>query len=404
MIRATPDGRSLYFWTANSLAPNDTNSTGDVYRFEADSGEDVCITCAAPNAAVLAGRFPILISDDFSHIYFDSKNQLVPGYGTQGETNLYSFSNGEVKFVTTLNHPEGSIFEELSKDGNVLLFSPFPGGNLELTADHLAATCPSPQGAPAAPCTELFRYEDSGGTLECLSCRNGGTTVQQVGGIGGSDFNFHLSADGSTAAFVTKEVLLPQDINGTYDVYEWKHGALKLISDGETPYPSDNLKTGPRVAGVDGTGDNIFFTLVDTGLTGYEPDGLANFYDSRIGGGFPRPRSSGALLRRILPGPAADAAGAQGRGQCQPERRATCRPSVPRERRCVRQRGKARSRCRAAAEAKKHKKQSSRGSPSDSPQRGCQVNPESQATSTGSDEADESKGSKGRVAPSAGIA
>lgn len=314
----------------------------------------MCITCAAPNAAVLAGRFPILISDDFSHIYFDSKNQLVPGYGTQGETNLYSFSNGEVKFVTTLNHPEGSIFEELSKDGNVLLFSPFPGGNLELTADHLAATCPSPQGAPAAPCTELFRYEDSGGTLECLSCRNGGTTVQQVGGIGGSDFNFHLSADGSTAAFVTKEVLLPQDINGTYDVYEWKHGALKLISDGETPYPSDNLKTGPRVAGVDGTGDNIFFTLVAPGLTGYETDKLENFYDSRVGGGFPRPEAPAHCSEESCQGPLQSPPALKGSGSASLNGQGNQPPAhrAKKKRRCVQHRGKARSRCKSSRKPK----------------------------------------------------
>jgi hypothetical protein len=317
MIRATPDGRALYFVTVTSHSPEDQNASGDVYRWDAESDQYSCLTCVVSEAAPATnpnagnGRFePILVSDDFSHIYFTSRRQLVAGHGRAGDLNLYAVSSDQIGFVADLSEGEdGSSvldhnFSMLSSDGNVLIFWQEGFGFQELTADRLADDqCRETKGNEIGYCQELFRYEDRTESLECLTCRPHGTTSNSLGSAGAQSW-YDLSNDGSTIAFVTKERLLERDVNNTFDVYEWHNGQLGLISDGESLYPSSSgTGIAPKVYGMDGSGDNIFFTLIDPGLTGYEQDELTNLYDARVGGGFPRPQATPHCSEESCQGP-----------------------------------------------------------------------------------------------------
>ncbi len=80
-IRATPDGHHAYFATSSQLDPADQNTGADVYRWdeEAPSGQRyTCLTCVVPNAniASFGGQhlMPVMVSDDFSHVYFQSQS------------------------------------------------------------------------------------------------------------------------------------------------------------------------------------------------------------------------------------------------------------------------------------------------------------------------------------------
>jgi hypothetical protein len=299
-IRAAPDGRELYFVTWSSLDIADANSERDIYVWKEEEEESSCLTCVVPSPELssfqgVANR-TIQISDDFSHIYFESLAQLVPGQGTAGDSNIYVLSGGAIGFVadTNANAGQGILGKaRLSRDGHVLLLltdATSPHTGLELTADQLPEACaPTRQQQNPQPCEELFLYDDRDGSLECVSCRHDGVTENSVpqfpGLLGGSPYQ--MSSDGTTIAFTTAEQLVPQDLNHDLDIYEWRNGVSRLISDGLSAYPDGFAE--PEVTGISSTGRDIFFQLVAPSLTGFEQDHFANLYDARIGGGFPRP-------------------------------------------------------------------------------------------------------------------
>ena len=102
-IRAAADGRSAYFATVSDLDPADSNLDPDVYRWDEGGGESTCLTCVVSDADVLVqsltGGNRVLVSDDLSHVYFESKKQLVAGQGKAGDLNVYALSDGEIRFV-----------------------------------------------------------------------------------------------------------------------------------------------------------------------------------------------------------------------------------------------------------------------------------------------------------------
>jgi len=296
LIRVTPDGRHAYFLTASKLDPEgkDTNSDLDIYRWdeEAKAGDHyTCLTCVVPDANVLTrpgGK--VLVSNDFSHLYFESTQALAPE-ATAGDRNVYVLSGGNISFVADLNDQAGALEHrnaKLSTDGAVLTF--LTGGegpaHFRLTADLLKeGDCVNAiTGTGGGDCREVFRFDDGDESLECVSCSHDGLTSHQIS----AERPLKVSADGSTVAFATVEKLVPADINGSADLYEWRNGARRLVTDGETTFPA-SVGAVLAPAAVDQDGRNVFFKVADPGLTGFEQDGLANLYDARIGGGFARP-------------------------------------------------------------------------------------------------------------------
>jgi hypothetical protein len=344
-IRTTPDGKSAYFLTTSQLDAADTNADADVYRWDEGEEASSCLTCASPDAAVTE----VVVSDDFSHVYFESLKGLVPGRGRAGDQNVYALSDGALRFVADpvlLSGGEATLrgHSRLSADGNVLVFSSVAAPRL--TADETPAQCPSlKKGDPPGSCYELYRYDDRDGAIECLSCTPSGQTTHTYGSptgflIGMVGF-FGLSGDGSTTAFPTAEPLVPEDVNHDTDIYEWRDGALRLLTDGISDY-LEGLSA-PVVTGIDADGSNIMFSLVKSGLTGFEQDGLTNLYDARIGGGFlapaPPTHCSGDSCQGPLepaPPPARlGTANYSGPGNAKGGRPACARGKVKRKGRCV---------------------------------------------------------------------
>jgi hypothetical protein len=344
IIRATPDGRSVYFVTATPHAAEDQNLTGDVYSWDSESSTYTCLTCVVEEADLTfngAGWAQVLVSDDFSHVYFVSEKQLLPGYGKLGRPSLYVLRHGDLGFVASLAPTNfgGLHRAQISHDGNVLLFSDESRESGHNVSDPVASECRGTNEVKVVGCKELVRYEDSTGSLECLSCRAGGVTTNSFEAL---TVESRLSDDGSTVAFVTREPKLPSDINSSADIYEWHEGSLQLISDGETSYPSSGFGTPPQTYGIDADGKNILFTIVDPDLTGYEHDKVANLYDARVGGGFPRPAAAPHCSEESCQGPLQAAPPWRSPGTSQ-----DFRPGNPKgsAKRCAGKRGKARRRC-----------------------------------------------------------
>ncbi len=288
-IRATPDGSKAYFLTDSRLDPADENSDPDLYRWDQGSMEATCLTCVVPDADILSAGSPlsaVMVSDDFSHVYFESSKQLVAGEGIKGKENLYVLSGGTLRFVATPDGGNNRLLEaknaKLSTDGNVLAFRASSAAAPRLTADPVQC---------GAGCTQVYRYEDSEGSVECVSCNPSGTTTEPSGpgegGTGGEVGAFDLSGDGSTMGFVTAQSLTRLDVNGGLDVYGWRNGVLGLITDGVSE--AQEGTAAPGVQGIDAGGTNVLFSVAQPGITGFELDRLTNLYDARIGGGFEPP-------------------------------------------------------------------------------------------------------------------
>ena len=316
-LTAIPNGHQAYFATRSGLDPADTDpDSPDLYRWDEDAGaegESSCITCFASVPGHLAivssnnSLAHVLVSEDLSHVYFYSNEQLVAGLGEPGALNLYALSNGQVHFVAVtdvdvlVESPAGR-FGGLSDDGNVLLF--IASATPSLSSDAMAAQCIQANSSPTT-CEQVYRYDDRDQSIECVSCDHDGLTTHSYGSPNNSAAvpDAALSGDGSTAAFATREALVPLDVNDDTDVYEWRDGTVQLITDGVTDFQEGFAA--PRVWAVDEDGSDVFFGVVppEGRLTGFERDGVLNVYDARVDGGFEPPTTPAHCSEDSCQGP-----------------------------------------------------------------------------------------------------
>ena len=172
----------------------------------------------------------------------------------------------------------------VSDDGGVLVFTSTAAlaGTEELNAEGKVAP-------------EIYRYVPGSG-LGCVSCAGRGVPVKgavlTAPAYPGGGANA-VSADGSRVFFETKDALLPADVNGKGDVYEWEGGEVHLISSGSGAYDAILLDPSP-------SGDDVFFTTRDR-LVAPDSDDNIDVYDARVGGGFavaePPPPCAGEACR-----------------------------------------------------------------------------------------------------------
>jgi hypothetical protein len=85
-----------------------------------------------------------------------------------------------------------------------------------------------------------------------------------------------VSEDGSRIFFDTPTALVPQDINGQRDVYEWENGQVYLVSAGTGSRASFFLDNSA-------SGNNVYFATADN-LAAADTDGGYDVYDARVGG------------------------------------------------------------------------------------------------------------------------
>jgi DNA-binding beta-propeller fold protein YncE len=310
---ASPDGSVAIF-----TIPFETGNAGNLYRFEADSGE---ASLLAPKVIGVLGA-----GEDATRLFFASEARI-GGQGTLGKPNLYFYEEGETRFVGTLSSTDVNSIPSntdpspalhvarVSADGRQVAFisTASLSGYDNTDADTHKAD------------TEVYVYDAAAaggaGRLSCVSClpsgaRPAGREIE----VGASSFPLAaaailpgwenqlypsraLSADGQRLFFNSFVSLLPRDTNGRTDVYEWEApgsgdcatesptysppngGCLGLISSGESPADSEFLESSP-------SGGDVFFATFSS-LLAQDP-GLRDIYDARVGGGFPAPAAAPA--------------------------------------------------------------------------------------------------------------
>jgi hypothetical protein len=280
----------------------------DLYLYDVDAEELTDLTTADPAGADLAGF--IGASDDLGRIYFVARGVLAPG-GVAGKMNIYLWDHGTTTFIGLGLSEEiqigGAVAEvvqdrhnwvqegtmrthavRISANGRFLLLTL----RADLTPyDNSGPTCPD-DASPASigrQCAEVYRYDAETATLDCISCPAVGIpssgdsrllSVTQFFNDAKSQPPSNLLEDGASY-FETPNRLLPEDVNGAVDVYQFKEGRLRLISNGAVP-------GGGRFAEATPSGSDVFFTT-PARLISSDRDSLLDLYDARVGGGFTQP-------------------------------------------------------------------------------------------------------------------
>ncbi len=318
---ASSDGSQAYFrddaergLTSDTVAGSGLN----LYRYDANSGGLVDITPAA-HAEVVG---VLGASEDGDYVYYVANGVLAPGAslgncviggGSPSETcNLYVSHGGVTTFIGALNGTDYSDWTSfgasnqddtavVSPDGRYLAFQSLNSltGYENVTAN--GGTCESGGGFADGHCREVFLYHAAAGpagSLNCASCNpNGGApagaSLLAIPEGAGALFNQITSymprylSDSGRLFFNSRDALVPQDVNGQWDVYEYEpagagscgegQGCISLISSGTSP--SASLFIDASV-----TGDDVFFRTSDQ-LVAQDGDQSTDLYDAKVDGG-----------------------------------------------------------------------------------------------------------------------
>ncbi len=292
-VFASPDGSHAFFQSADRLteaAPEDASSK--TYDYDLETG-------TLEYLPGLKGSIVTVVTDGSAAVF---ENTTTSPFRL--ERWVAGPSGGTVTSIAQLPPASGNVCEPVecvgpaytSTDSKTLVFttdSPIAGFNDG--GSHLSLYVgekEEPVGGPL-PNNQIFRYEVENNDLTCVSCPPRGVTPASNAITSKDNFMFNsvfgdgkaeilspgraMSPDGSTLFFETRDQLLPQDTNGTADVYEWHSGRLYLISAGQGSLPS-------YFTGISESGGDAFFMTAD-GMVAGDTDGSYDVYDARI----PRP-------------------------------------------------------------------------------------------------------------------
>ena len=280
--RISDDGSSVLFISEARLTGDDDNTGRDAYLWR-DGQPLECVTCAidpdlwsAQSYGNSYGASPRMdVSPDLKRFYFRSRKTLVPGRGRAGELSLYLWDDGQVKFVAPLPAGEPIYAQPGPEDLSAFVFATH--GDM-LTADEVGDG------------DQVYRFDAASGELACISCPPPGAALKDLAPLtesSGHPYAALADGDGDIVAFATLTSLVPEDLNGTADIYEWHDGAVRLVTDGTTKVSPASSAT-PALYGISADGKSIFFSH-PAHLTGFETDEAGKLFVARLGGGIYKP-------------------------------------------------------------------------------------------------------------------
>jgi DNA-binding beta-propeller fold protein YncE len=299
---ATPDASHVFFTTAEQLTSDDTNGNVDAYMYDANApvGQHLTRLSVSSDSADSPGEVNgvIGVSDDGHFAYFiNGSGSLLSQQPRFVGAKIYEWHDGTVSYVGTLTVSQ-DVLVDLPRswsDSNPMAARVSPDGRHLLFVSHSGAGLTGyDQGSCSGfGCPEIYVYSAGSHALQCASCNPTGATATAAasvtthfgGGAAGvsSHLNHPLSDDGRHVFFDTAEALVPDDVNGASDAYEFdtQSGTVHLLSTGKDP-------SGSYFMDASGDGSNAFF-ISRQELVGWDHDQNYDLYDARVGGGFPDP-------------------------------------------------------------------------------------------------------------------
>jgi hypothetical protein len=320
---ASVDGSRVFFQTGEQLIEGLDDSGFYMYDLNEPPGQHLTLVDRdqeprdAHSAIGIAGA-----SEDGHYVYFTEGGQLVADEEVLGpERGLYVWHDGVVRYIGQFANPDDTEFNDLAApwvinaqalkarvtpDGRHLLFmtrsdAGFRGRGGFSGYDH---------GSGAA---EFYLYSADDGRLRCASCNPTGAPATADADIGihsdsessnatsTSHMNRAISDDGHWVFFNTRDALVPQDINGRVDAYEYDSvtESVHLLSSGRAASDSYFLDSSA-------SGQDVFIAARDR-LNGWDVDDARDMYDVRVHGG-----PTGDLPDPIVPLPACTGEACQG--------------------------------------------------------------------------------------------
>ena len=321
-LTASADGSRVLFTDERRLTSGSTAVPGapDLYQYDlqAPEGErlaDLSVDETPGESGNVGGILGS--SEDGSYVYFAAGGVLAANQGPGGETatpqpcafgptgptpcNVYARHEGHTTFIATLSGEEDNFTGSPAFDGD---WQPDPGRRTaDVSADGHSLVFMSRRaltGYPNDGLTEVFVYDSETAGLTCASCNPTGEppSVPAKGDQWGSFLPVSvslssyqtrvISADGSRVFFDSIEPLVPQDINGSPDVYEWEREGAGSCPQGHTGGCIYLLSGGTSreysfLVDASASGNDVFFIsradLVKSDVTDYDV-----LYDARVGG------------------------------------------------------------------------------------------------------------------------
>lgn len=312
---ASADGSRVFFSTGEGLVNGDDDGAEDYYMYDvnAPSGHHLTLITRDEEPSVVdSGLGVVGASDDGHYLYFMMAGQLVAGQDPL-VSGLYVWHDGIVRFIGSFSDAFNPDFNSLTAtwfltgttiaarvagDGSHVMFTVTNDGGFRGRGgfagfDHGTA-------CSGGGCQELYVYGANTGQLRCASCAPSGALptgrVQintkldsYASGVTSTSYlNHALSSDGRWAFFSSPDALVPEDVNGRFDAYEYDTvtGRVSLLSSGRSSGDSYFLDANP-------SGSDVFFATREQ-LVGWDVDGSYDLYDARVGGGLPEPVASPA--------------------------------------------------------------------------------------------------------------
>jgi hypothetical protein len=283
---------------------------GDISRFDTSTEEALPVTTTS-DATVVA------VSPDGAAVFFLSLTDLTPGQANPvgaeaqpGAANLYVWSDGAVRYITTVTprDVEGEIVGNGAPGNGLGLWAGQQSdGRFARVPVRVTATGGTfffesradVTGFDSAGHSEIYRYAASGTALTCISCApsnerpTGDAHLQTVVGnplgvpIGENAQIRSMAGNGERVFFESEAPLVQADTNGRMDVYEWESGGtgscfrdggcIFLISSGISADPS-------YLFGASESGNDVFILTSDRLVSG-DFDPTSSVYDARVLGG-----------------------------------------------------------------------------------------------------------------------
>lgn len=324
-LTANRDGSRMWFACPNKLT-DDAPDGGGIYVYDRD--DDALEYVASPIAptGIDAGRATLLAADpDVDYLWFSMPSVLTDG-AQASVNNIYVLHEGEISYVASTDFETINGFRTaLSPDGSKIAFDavtqvdPRAGGESQIYAADANA---------------------SDTTAVCISCRPDGSTSEGLADFRNVEIDAWtppsrvpprgaVGADGRVF-FSSTDKLLPEDTNGSADVYQYLDGDLTLISTGKDP-------GGAIFAGASADGTDVFLITAERLVPQDTDSGVADMYSARIDGGFAPPEdppSCGTDCQGpepapfVPPGTASNAPGGTGNVLAPPAAPATPKPSL----------------------------------------------------------------------------
>jgi hypothetical protein len=308
-LSADKEGTKVFFADENKLTGDSTAASGEPDLYECELvGPPGSSTCSVKDLTVdhKAGEHAnvqgiVGLSEEGDYVYFVADGVLALGastgdcvfgeFATTTTCSLYLDHNGVISFISTLsghdNQPNSS-FEAGEETEEIADWTPeiwarqaevSPNGQFVAFGSHLPLTGQVNNGP------EIFVYDVSTHVLSCASCSPDGTSNNgaELPSFGDSYglYEPRYMLNNGRLFFTTASALVPQDVNGQKDVYEWIDGELHLISSGTSPGSS-------VFADASEDGSNVFFTTSQA-LVPEDKDEIVDMYDAREDGGFAAP-------------------------------------------------------------------------------------------------------------------